>query len=181
MRQCTQERQNTKWRFNLITNVTVFAALRKNIPMGCPDSTLPESLLRHTQVNCLLLDKDKQPYKNHLCLFRALRMCLHGHSNHLVAHTSQLFTEFLSKSGDAPKNFRGVAIDDLPLFEGIVDRNIFIYDHDIQKKENVRELASHSIICYGSTIISSSRMILILFSSVFDVLVVTCTSSGRTF
>ena len=33
--QCTQERQNTKWRFKLITNVTIFAALLKNIPMGC--------------------------------------------------------------------------------------------------------------------------------------------------
>ena len=32
--QCTQERQNTKWRFKLITNVTIFAALLKNIPMG---------------------------------------------------------------------------------------------------------------------------------------------------
>ena len=35
--QCTQERQNTKWRFKLNTNVTIFAALLKNIPMGCPD------------------------------------------------------------------------------------------------------------------------------------------------
>ena len=49
--QCTQERQNTKWRFKLITNVTIFAAMLKNIPMGCPDSVLPEPLLRHTQVN----------------------------------------------------------------------------------------------------------------------------------
>ena len=40
--QCTQERQNTKWRFKLITNVKFFAALLKNIPMGCPDSVLPE-------------------------------------------------------------------------------------------------------------------------------------------
>ena len=40
--QRTQERQNTKWRFKLITNVTIFAALPKNIPMGCPDSVLPE-------------------------------------------------------------------------------------------------------------------------------------------
>ena len=70
--QCTEERQNTKWRFKLITNVTIFAALLKKIPMGCPDSVLPEPLLRHTQVYCLLSDKDKQPYKDHLCLFRAL-------------------------------------------------------------------------------------------------------------
>ena len=33
--QCAQERQNTKWRFKLIRNVTIFAALLKNILMGC--------------------------------------------------------------------------------------------------------------------------------------------------
>ena len=39
--QGTQEGQKTKWRFNLITDVTIFAALLKNIPMGYPDSVLP--------------------------------------------------------------------------------------------------------------------------------------------
>ena len=47
---CTQELQNTKWRFKLITNVTIFAIL-KNIPMGCPDSVLPESSLKNHSVN----------------------------------------------------------------------------------------------------------------------------------
>ena len=132
--QCTQERQNTKWRFKLITKVTIFAALLKNVPMGCPDSVLPEPLLKNHSVNCLLSDKDKQPNRDHLCLFRALIMYLHGHFNH-DAHTSQLFTEFISKSGYDPKNFLGVAIDDLPLVEEIVERNIFIYDFDIQEGE----------------------------------------------
>ena len=72
--QCTLERHNTKWRFKLIRNFTIFAALLKNIPMGCPDSVLPEPLLKSHSVNCLLLDKDKQPYKDHLCLFCALTM-----------------------------------------------------------------------------------------------------------
>ena len=72
--QCTQERQNTKWRFKLITNVRIFAALLKNIPMGCPDSVLPEPLLRHTQVNCLLSNKEDEPYKDHLC-FSVLWPC----------------------------------------------------------------------------------------------------------
>ena len=134
---CTQERQNTNWRFKLITKVTIFAALLRNIPIICPDSVLPEPLLRHTQVNCLLSDQDKQPYKDHLCLFRALTMYLHGHSN-LDAHTSQFFTEFISKSGYNPNTLRGVAINDLPLVEGIVERNLFIYDFDIQK-ENIME------------------------------------------
>ena len=62
--------------------------------MGCPDSVLLEPLLRHLKVNCLLSDKDKQPYKNNLCIFRALTMYLHGHST-LDAHTSQMITEFV--------------------------------------------------------------------------------------
>ena len=61
---CTQERQNTKWRFNLITNVTIFAALLKKIPMGYPDSVLTESLLKNHSVNCLLSNKDKEPYND---------------------------------------------------------------------------------------------------------------------
>ena len=149
MEQCTQERQNTNGRFKLITNVTFFAALLKNIPMGCPDSVLPEPLLKNQSINCLLSGKDKQPYKDHL--FRALTMYLHGHSN-LDAHTSQLFTELISKSGYDPKNFRGVAIDDLPLVEGIVERNIFIYDFDIQEAEYIGELARRSIGKFEKTV-----------------------------
>ena len=42
--QCNQELQNTKWRFELITNDTFFASLLKKNPMGCPDSVLLEPL-----------------------------------------------------------------------------------------------------------------------------------------
>ena len=127
----------------MITNVFTLAAVLKNIPMGCPDSAFPESLLKICSVNYLLSDNDKQPYKDHLCLFRALTMYLHGNSK-LDAHTSQLFTEFVSKSGCDPKNFRGVAIEDLPLVEGIVERKIFIYDFYLQEGEHVGELARRS-------------------------------------
>ena len=96
--QCTQERQNTKWRFKLITNVTIFAALLKNIPMGCPDSVLPEPLLKNHSVNCLLSNKDEEPYKDQLCLFHALAIYMNGHKD-LDSHTSRYFTDFISKSG----------------------------------------------------------------------------------
>ena len=141
--QCTQKRQNPKWRFKLITNVIVFAALLKNIPMGCPNSVLPESLLKNQSVNCLLSNKAKEPYKDHLCLFRALAMYMNGHNdfNDLDSHTSRYFTEFLTKSGYDPKSFRGVSVEDLPNVEEIVQRNIFIYDFDIQEGEYVEEIA----------------------------------------
>ena len=71
-------------------------------------------------------------------------MYLHSHSN-LNAHTSQLFTEFVSKCGSDPKNFSEVSIDHLPLVEEIVERNIFFYDFDIQVGEYVGKLARQSI------------------------------------
>ena len=69
---CTQERQNTNWRFNLIIYVTIFAALPKNILMGSPDSLILETLLKNQQVNCLISDSRQQAYNDNLCLFRAL-------------------------------------------------------------------------------------------------------------
>ena len=185
--QCTQESQNTNWRFKLITNVTIFAALLKKHPNGCPDSVLPEPLLKNHSVNCLLSDKDKQPYKDHLCLFRALIMYLHGHSN-LDAHTFQLFTEFISKSGHDPKNFRGVSIDDLPPVEGIVERNIFIYDFDIHEGEYFGELARRSIGKFEKKTVKLLRFnnhinhtnAIDSFFKCFDVLAVTVSSTDQT-
>ena len=77
----------------MITNVTVFSALLKNIPMGCPDSVLLDPLLKNHSVNCLLSNKDKEPYKDHLCLFRALALYMIGHSG-LESNTSRYFLEF---------------------------------------------------------------------------------------
>ena len=43
---CTKERSNTKWRFFRLTNLTIFAAVLRDIPMGCKDTDLLESLLK---------------------------------------------------------------------------------------------------------------------------------------
>ena len=70
---CTNERSNTKWRVFKLTNWTVFAALLRDIPMGCKDAILPKSLLKNHPVNCLTFEKNtKKPYNDYLCLFRAL-------------------------------------------------------------------------------------------------------------
>ena len=49
---------------------------------------------------------------------------MNGHKD-LDSHTSRYFTDFISKSGYDPKNFRGVSVEDLPAVEEIVQRNIF--------------------------------------------------------
>ena len=49
----TQERANTQRKFFNPTNLTIFASLLKNVPMGCKDTVLPEPLLKNHNVNCL--------------------------------------------------------------------------------------------------------------------------------
>ena len=143
---CTKERSNTKWRFFKLTNLTIFAALLKDIPMGCKDAVLPESLLKNHTVNCLTFEKNtRKPYNDNLCLFRALALHLHGNER-LEEETSKLFNLFLVNSTNPdPSKFQGVCMDDIPSVEDIVGINIFIYDIDLIDGAMVGELARRSI------------------------------------
>ena len=95
---CTKDSSNTKWRFFKLTNLTMFAALLRDIPMGCMDAILPESLLKNHTVKCLTYEQNtKKPYKDNLCLFRALALHLHGNER-LKEETSKLFNPFLINS-----------------------------------------------------------------------------------
>ena len=142
---CTQERHSTKWQFKLITNVNIFAALLKNVPMGCPDSVIPEPLLRNNHVNYLVPDQNtKQPYNHNLCLFRALAVHLHGTTS-LETSISKIFIEFLKKLGCDPKLFCGLSMYNRPIVEDVVGKSIFIYDIDIENGDFVGELARRNI------------------------------------
>ena len=138
---CAQERQNTKWRFKLITNLTIFATLLKNLPVGCPDSVILKPLLRNNHVNCLVSNQNtKQPYNDKLCLFRALAVHPNGTTN-LETSTSKIFNDFLEKSGCDPGQFRGVSTDNLPTVEDVVEKNNLIYNMEIEDGDFVGELA----------------------------------------
>ena len=78
---CAQERENTNWLFALTTNVTIFCALLKNIPMRCIDAVLPEQLLRRSNINCLVSNGYGETYKDYLCMFRAIAVHLYGSSD----------------------------------------------------------------------------------------------------
>ena len=78
-------------------------------------------------------------------------MYMNGYKD-LDSHTSINFKEFISKSGYDPKNVCGVSVEDLPAVEGIVQRNIFMYDFDIQEGEYVGELARRSIGRFDKTL-----------------------------
>ena len=150
---CTKERSNTKRRFFKLTNLTIFAALLRDIPMSCKDALLPESLLKNHTVNCLTYEQNtKKPYKNNLCFFRALALHLHG-KERLQEEISKLFNLFLVNSTNPdPSKFQGVCMTDIPSVEDRVDINIFICEIDFNDDAMVGELARRSIKKYEKNV-----------------------------
>ena len=136
-----------------MTNLTVFAALLKDVPMGCKDAVLPEPLLRNRTINCLTYEENtRQPYNDKLCVFRAL--ALHWHGTHrLEEETSKLFTLFIIKmNGLSPNQFQGVHMNDIPTVEDLLTLNILLYDMDIVDGNIVGQLARRSVQKYESTV-----------------------------
>ena len=128
---CTRERSNTKWKFYKLTILTIFALLLKDVPMGCKDAVLPDPLLKNHNVNCFTFERNtRQPYKDSLCLFRALALHLHGNEK-LEEETSQIFKLFLINNEERdPSKLQGVHLTDIPKVEEMLLFNIFLYDID---------------------------------------------------
>ena len=149
----TKERSNTKTRFFKLTNLTIFASLLRDISMGSKDAVLPESLLKNHTVKCLTYEQNtKKPYKDNLCLFRALALQLHGNER-LEEETSKLFNLFLINSTNFdPLIFHGVCMDDIPSAEDIVGVNISIYDIGLIDGAIIREPAQRSIKKYRKNV-----------------------------
>ena len=133
-------------KFYKLTNLTVFAALLKDIPMGCRDVALPDPLLKNHTVNCLTFEQNtRQPYNDNLCLFRALALHLHGNEK-LEGKTCRLFNCYLEKKGGIePTKFQEVCAGDIPLVEDLIQVNIFLYDIDFVDGSIVSELARRSV------------------------------------
>ena len=150
---CTKEKTDKKWKFFKLTNLTIFAALLRDIPMGCKDAVLPESLLRNPSIYCLTFERNtRQPYKDNLCLFRALALHLHGNER-LEEETSKIFNLFLVNSTNRdPSKLQGVCMDDIQSVEDIVSINIFINDIDFIDGAMVGELARRSIKKYEKNV-----------------------------
>ena len=113
---CSRERMNTKRRFYKLTNLTVFAALLKDVPMWCKNAVLPQPPLKNCTINCLTYGENiRQPYNDNLCLVRALALHLHGNQR-LEEETSKSFSLFNNKmDGLTADQFQGVHMNDIPI------------------------------------------------------------------
>ena len=144
---------NTKWRLYKLSKFTVFAALLRDVPMGCKNAVLPEPLLKNHTINCLTFEENtRQPYNDNLCLFCAPALHLHGNQR-LEEETSKTFNLFINKmDGLSPNQFQGVHMNDIPTVEDLVALNILLYDVDIVDGNIVGELVRRSVQNYENTV-----------------------------
>ena len=151
---CTKKK-STKWRFYRLKNLTVFAALLKDVTMGWKDAVLPELLLRSGTITCLNFEENtRQPYNNNLCLSRSIALHLHG-SQRLEVKTAKIFNFFFKrKNGFCLNQFQGAHMNNILVVKDLLTTNILLYDIDtvhriiigglvircVQKNENTVQL-----------------------------------------
>ena len=150
---CTREKANTKWKVYKLTNLTFFALLLIDVPMGCKDTVLSEPLLKNHNVNCLTFERNlRQPYNDKVCLFRALALHWHGNEK-LDEEASKIFNLLLKNCGQGdPSKFQGVHMTDIPKVEKMLHLNIFLYDIDFVVGELIEELCRKSIQKYEKSV-----------------------------
>ena len=148
---CSRESMNTKWRFYKWTNLTVFAALLKDVPIGCKNAVLSEPMLKNHIINCLTFEENtRQPNNDNLCLFLALQM--HGNQR-LEDETSKSFNLFINKKdGLSADRFQLVHMNDIPIAEDLLTLNILLYDINIVNGNIVGELARRNVQKYQNTV-----------------------------
>ena len=78
---CVREEMITLWRFYKQANLTVFAVLLKDLPIGCKDAVLPQPLLQNGTITQLTFKKKtRQPYSDHFVPFLRL-LCIYTETN----------------------------------------------------------------------------------------------------
>ena len=147
------ERMNTNWRLYKLTNLTVFATLLKDLPMGCNNAILPDFLLKNGTINWVKYEKNtRQPNNSNLCLFRSLALQLHGNQP-LEEKTSKIFNSFIKRKDElSPNQFLGVHMNDNPVVEHLLTLNILLYDIKIVDGNLVGEFARRSLRKYENTV-----------------------------
>ena len=149
----SRERLSKTWRFYKLRNLTVFAALLKDVPMVCKDAVEPEPLLRKGTINCLTNEENtRQPYNDNLCHFRALALHLRGNER-LEEETIKIFNSFINKmDGLSPNQFKGVHMNYIQFVEDPLTLNILLYDIDIVDGNVIGELVRRSAQKYYITV-----------------------------
>ena len=129
-----------------VDKLTFFAALLKDVPLGCKNAVLPKLLLKNRIINYLTFEEStRQPHNDNLCLFCALALHLQGYQR-LEEETTNLFNLFINKKERlSADQFQGVDMNGSPFVEDLQTLNIVLYDIDFVKGNIIGELARRSV------------------------------------
>ncbi|KXJ22829.1 Zinc finger and SCAN domain-containing protein 22 [Exaiptasia diaphana] len=133
-----QQRPNSKWVVDVITNVTFFVSKIRDHPIG-RSGLLPEYIMNNRGLIALdCKDKTGEPYDDHLCFFRCLALHNGSHVSSLEGDTKTLFERYL-QSFPQNEGFQGIKLEDLPELEKVFQLNIAVYSLEPEcNEENVR-------------------------------------------
>ena len=112
-----------------VTNLVYYVS-RTNFPLGAVVH-LPPEIMNNRFIVSLTTDSHSVPYDDHLCLFR----CLYYHKHKRVQKMGvlELYDKWCTHVGKAvmPENFRGVDLNDLPMFEDCFSINLNLFELDV--------------------------------------------------
>ena len=121
-----QQRPNSKWVVDLVTNITWFITKIRDHPIG-RGKYLPGYIVDNSGITPL--DRNIQtgkPYEDNLCFFRCLALHNGYHTKNLERDTQYYYQQYRD-AGLSKKKFHGVKLSELDQLEKVYEVNIQVY------------------------------------------------------
>ena len=121
-----QQRPNSKWVVDLVTNTTWFITKIRDHPIG-RGKYLPGYIVDN--IGITPLDRNIQtgkPYEDNLCFFRCLALHNGCHTKNLERDTKHYYQQYRD-AGLSKKKFHGVKLSELDQLEKVNEVNIQVY------------------------------------------------------
>ena len=143
-------RPNSSWTCQLVTNVTFFVNHTRDHPIGAPRTTLPGYIKNNKAI--VSLDKDTRGvrYDDGLCIFRCLALSQGCDVRRLEASTIALHDRY--NPGADVNQFQGVSLEDLVRVETAFQVNINVFKLTNTETKGVEsEVVRRSLCRYPET------------------------------
>ena len=129
-----QQRPNSKWVVDLVTNITWFITKIRDHPIG-RGKYLPGYIVDN--IGITPLDRNIQtgkPYEDNLCFFRCLALHNGCHTKNLERDTKHYYQQYRD-AGLSKKKFHGVKLSELDQLEKVYEVNIQVYSLNSSTEE----------------------------------------------
>ena len=121
-----QQRPNSKWMVDLITNVSWFVWKIRDHPIG-RGKYLPGYIAENRGIDAVENNaKTGKPYEDNLCIFRCLALNNGCHTTNLERDTQYYYQQYRD-AGLGKKKFHGVQLSELDELEKLYEVKIQVY------------------------------------------------------